>query len=179
MSHFKRQLWNINQWKLPFYFYLIISSGVRGRAVCTASDFSVKGGVCRDFMRSSLYCFRAGLICSLSGSRSSAGTRPRGRDVLFVAFLIEKTPKSEPPPSPTEHGSLTFLGSQEAPRCCPPNVFHQGTGTLIYSVVRKNWRLSNSLSYPYSSRQPPSPPLLLLALSFSSSSLTQQYCASV
>lgn len=160
-----------------FYFYLIISSGVRGQAVCTASDFSVKGG---DFLRSSLYCFRAGLICSLSlsGSRSSAGTGPEG-EVFYSRCLIEKTPKAEPLSSQTERGSLTFLGSQEAPRQCPPNVFHQGTGTLIYSVVRKNWRLSNSLSYPSSSRQPPSPPLLLPVLPFSSSLLTQQYCASV
>lgn len=83
-------------------------------------------------------------------------------------FLIEKTPKSEPPPSPTEHGSLTFLGSQEAPRCCPPNVFHQGTGTLIYSVVRKNWQLSNSLLPlllpPTAIVTPPSPGSLFLLL---------------
>lgn len=86
---------------------------------------------------------------------------------MFLAFLIEKTPKPEPPPSLTEHGSLTFLGSQEAPRCCPPNVFHQRTSTLIYSVVRKKlpaqqFTLLPHLLPPTAIAAPPRAPLFLL-----------------
>ena len=90
---------------------------------------------------------------------SPAGTCPEGELFSSWVISIEETPNPEPPVSLTEHGSFTF--ARRPPQCYPLNVFHQQTGTLICSVVKKMWRLSTSRSYPH--LPPPTatlPPLL-------------------
>lgn len=114
-----------------------------------------------------------------SCSRSSAETRPAGRDVLSVASLIEKTP--EPP---TEHGPLQFLGSQEAPTTpigvAPTNVSNQGTQHAHLQCGENPPPEKQAAQQFTRHRQPPPPPPLppgpLFLLLFTDTALLCQPC---